>query len=78
MRGSKNKVKEVQNVSHIDLSKKEENELQAESLGEKIELIIQKMPENEVTLVEIMDIVGADSLLLLTVILSLIFLIPVS
>lgn len=65
-------------MSHIDLSQKEENELQTESLGEKIELIIQKMPANEVTLVEIMDIVGADSLLLLTVILSLIFLIPVS
>lgn len=65
-------------MSHIELSKNEENELQAESLGEKIELIIQKMPQTEVTLVEIMDIVGADSLLLLTIFLSLIFLVPVS
>lgn len=65
-------------MSHIDLSQKEEIELQAESLGEKIELIIEKMPAHEVTLAEIMGIVGADSLLLLTVILSLIFLIPVS
>lgn len=51
---------------------------QVESLGEKIELIIQQMPESEVTLVEIMDIVGADGLLLLTIFLSLIFLVPVS
>jgi len=65
-------------VSHIELSKNEESELQAEALGEKIELIIQKMPPVEVTLVEIMDIVGADSLLLLTIFLSLIFLVPVS
>jgi hypothetical protein len=65
-------------VNHIDLSKNEETELQMESLGEKIELIIAKLPPNEVTLVEIMDIVGADSLLLLTVFLSLIFLVPVS
>jgi len=65
-------------VSHIELSKNEETELQAESLGEKIELIIQKMPPTEVTLIEIMDIVGADSLLLLTIFLSLIFLVPVS
>lgn len=49
-----------------------------ESLGEKIELIIAKMPPNEVTLAEIMDIVGADSLMLLTIFLSLIFLVPVS
>lgn len=65
-------------MNHIDLSKNEETELQMESLGEKIELIIAKLPPNEVTLVEIMDIVGADSLLLLTVFLSLIFLVPVS
>lgn len=65
-------------MTHIDLSQTEETALQAESLGEKIELIIEKLPPVEVTLVEIMDIVGADSLLLLTVFLSLIFLVPVS
>lgn len=63
---------------NIDLSKNEESELQMESLGEKIETIIGKLPPTEVTLVEIMDIVGADSLLLLTVFLSLVFLVPVS
>lgn len=65
-------------MNHIELSKNEETELQTESLGEKIELIIEKMPPTEVTLIEIMDIVGADSLLLLTIFLSLIFLVPVS
>jgi hypothetical protein len=54
------------------------SEVETESLGEKIELIIAKLPPTEVTLVEIMDIVGADSLLLLTIFLSLVFLVPVS
>ena len=52
--------------------------LEAESLGEKIEMIIQKLPPDEVTLNEIIDIVGMDSLLLLTIFLSLIFLVPIS
>lgn len=69
---------EKNNVSHIDLTQNEESALQAESLGEKIELIIEKLPPEEVTLVEIMDIVGADSLILLTIFLSLVFLVPVS
>lgn len=49
-----------------------------ESLGEKIELIIERLPPTEVTLEEILDIVGADSLMLLTIFLSLVFLVPVS
>lgn len=65
-------------MTHIDLSPNEESSLDAESLGEKIELIISKLPPTEVTLAEIMDIVGADSLLLLTIFLSLVFLVPVS
>lgn len=65
-------------MNHIDLSPNEESSLEAESLGEKIELIISKLPPTEVTLAEIMDIVGADSLLLLTIFLSLVFLVPVS
>jgi len=65
-------------VNYIDLSKNEQSALQTESLAEKIELVIDKLPPTEVTLIEIMDIVGADSLLLLTVFLSLIFLVPVS
>lgn len=65
-------------MNHIDLSSSETTLLQAESLGEKIEFVIAKLPPQEVTLEEIMDIVGTDSLLLLTVFLSLVFLVPVS
>ncbi|MBI4761532.1 MAG: exopolysaccharide biosynthesis protein [Chloroflexota bacterium] len=63
---------------HIYLTQAEEEELNAESLGEKIELIARKLPPHEVTLNEIMDIVGVDSLMLLTIFMSLIFLVPVS
>lgn len=65
-------------MTHIDLSGSEGAVLQTESLGEKIELVIEKMPPTSVTLMEIMDIIGPDSLLLLTVLLSLVFLVPVS
>lgn len=68
----------VTTVNQIDLTQNEESALQEESLGEKIELIIERLPPTEVTLVEIMDIVGADSLLLLTIFLSLVFIVPVS
>jgi len=65
-------------AEHLNLTKTEEADLEAESLGEKVELIIKKLPPHEVTLNEIMDIVGVDSLMLLTIFLSLIFLVPVS
>ena len=65
-------------MTDIDVSKNEASALQTESLGEKIELVIEKLPPAEVALIEIMDIVGADSLLLLTVFLCLVFLVPVS
>ena len=65
-------------MSYIDLSQNEETTLQTESLREKIELVIEKLPPTEVTLIEIMDIVGVDSLLLLTAFLSMVFLVPVS
>jgi len=63
---------------HIILTQIEEAELETESLGEKIEFIIKKLPPHEVTLNEILDIVGVDSLMLLTIFMSLIFLVPVS
>lgn len=50
----------------------------AESLVEKLEAIIKNIPAGQVTLAEIMDIVGSDSLMLITIFLSLVFLIPVS
>ena len=52
--------------------------LESESLGQKIELIIQKLPPKQVNFIEIVEIVGKDSLILLAIFLSLIFLVPVS
>ena len=72
------KMKDSIEVDQQDMTQTDEAVLEAESLGEKIELIIAKLPASEVTLVEIMDIVGADSLMLLTIFLSLVFLVPVS
>lgn len=71
-------MKELTDVDKVDMMPKVEEKLQEEPLGEKIELIIAKLPPTEVTLVEIMDIVGTDSLMLLTIFLSLVFLVPVS
>lgn len=68
----------IQNVNDINFSKSESSAPPTESLGEKIELVIKKLPPEEVALSEIMDIVGADSLLLLTIFLCLVFLVPVS
>ncbi|MCW5874045.1 MAG: exopolysaccharide biosynthesis protein [Anaerolineales bacterium] len=51
---------------------------QQESLVEKLEGIIKTIPPGHVTLAKIMDIIGADSLMLITIFLSLVFLIPVS
>lgn len=65
-------------MSHIELTSKEEALLEQETLAEKMELIVEKLPPDEVTLVEIMDVVGSDSLMLMTIFMSLIFLVPVS
>lgn len=62
----------------IQLTENEEAALESESLGEKIELIIQELPPEEVSLIEIIAIVGTDSLMLLTILLSLVFIVPVS
>jgi hypothetical protein len=53
-------------------------ELQAGSLGEKLGVVIGNLPPNEVTLAEIRDLVGQDGLLLLTLLLTLVFMVPVS
>lgn len=63
---------------HLHLTENQETVLESESLGQKIELIIQRLPPKEVNFIEIMDIVGKDSLILLTIFLSLVFLVPVS
>jgi hypothetical protein len=63
---------------HPDLTENQETVLESESLGQKIKLIIQRLPPKEVNIIAIIDIVGKDSLLLLTIFLSLVFLVPVS
>jgi hypothetical protein len=62
----------------LHLTEDQETVLESESLGQKIELIIQRLPPKEVNFIEITDIVGKDSLMLLTIFLSLVFLVPVS
>lgn len=65
-------------MSHIHLTEDEEAALKSESLGEKIQLIIQELPPEQVSLIEIIAIVGTDSLMLLSVFLSFVFIVPVS
>lgn len=62
----------------LHLTENNESILASESLGQKIELIIQRLPPEEVSISEIIDIVGKDSLMLFTILLSLVFLVPVS
>lgn len=71
-------MKDRVEADELEMTQQEEAVLETESLGEKIEVIIARLPPEQVTLVEIMDIVGADSLMLLTIFLSLVFLVPVS
>lgn len=52
--------------------------LRTDALGEQLEIIIRNLPPDEVTLGEIRDLVGQDGLLLLTALLTLVFLVPVS
>ncbi len=65
-------------VNQIQLTENKDAALESESLGGKIELIIEQLPPEEVSLIEIIAIVGADSLMLLTIFLSLVFIVPVS
>jgi hypothetical protein len=70
--------RESNGMDHIHLTPEQKFELREDSLGEKLKIVIDQLPPEGVTLVEILDLVGRDSLLLLTVFLSLVFLIPVS
>lgn len=49
-----------------------------ESLGEQMDGIIERLPTGSLTLGELMDVFGDEGLLLLTVLLTLVFLVPVS
>ncbi len=48
------------------------------SLGEQLASIIEQLPEDSITLGELLDVFGDEGLLLLTALLTLVFLIPVS
>lgn len=50
----------------------------AKSFGEKLNIVIDRLPPEQVTLAEIRDLVGQEGLLLLTAFLTLVFMIPVS
>jgi hypothetical protein len=58
--------------------REEETKLQAESVGEKLKAIIEKLPPGGVSLGDIVKLVGQDGLMILTALLSLVFIIPVS
>lgn len=62
---------------HIHLTEAEREELRRDSLGEKLRILIEKLPPNEVTLTEMRDLVGQDGLLLLIIFLSLVFVVPI-
>lgn len=48
------------------------------SLGEKLERMVKSLPPSEVTLVDIYESIGNDSLMFFTIFLALVFLVPVS
>lgn len=50
----------------------------ATALGEQLALIIRNLPEDQLTLGELLAVFGDEGLLLLTMLLTLVFLIPVS
>lgn len=48
------------------------------TLGEQLDRVIRELPEESVTLGELLDVFGDEGLLLLTMLLTVVFLIPVS
>ncbi len=65
-------------LSHTCLSLNQEAVLSEESLGEKLKIVIDSLPSQGVSLSEIRDLFGQDGLMLLTVFLTIPFMIPVS
>ncbi|HEX2061652.1 MAG TPA: exopolysaccharide biosynthesis protein [Thermoanaerobaculia bacterium] len=49
-----------------------------ESLAEKMQMAIDRLPPEGVTLVEIRDLIGREGMMLLTAFLTIVFLVPVS
>jgi hypothetical protein len=65
-------------VSTQDLPQPLQSELKTASLGQKLKVFIGDLPPDQVTLREILDIVGPDGLLILSAFLTLVFMVPVS
>lgn len=65
-------------VHHIAITPEDEAKLAEGTLGEKLQGVIGNLPPDGVTLAEIMDLFGQDGLLLLTVFLTIPFMVPVS
>ncbi len=61
-----------------DLNQPLQSELKTASLGQKLKVFIGDLPPDQVTLREILDIVGPDGLLILSAFLTLVFMVPVS
>ena len=64
--------------SHGRFTPPDDAELAKESLGEKIRMAIDRLPPEGVTLAEIRDVFGQDGLMLLTIFLTIPFMVPVS
>jgi len=69
--------KVVEELQKIGLTQAEIAELRADSLGEKLSIVIEKLPADQVTLDEMRVLMGQDGLLLLVIFLSLVFMVPV-
>jgi hypothetical protein len=70
--------KEMTQVDSLHPNQQQDTNAGTNSPGEKIRTVIEQLPPDGVTLGEILELVGKDSLLLLAGLLSLVFLIPVS
>jgi len=63
---------------NFNINSQEQDVLEHESLGEKLQTIINSLPEDKLTLAEIHSLLGQDGMLMFTALLTIIFLIPVS
>jgi hypothetical protein len=61
-----------------NLNKEQKTEFGEDSLGEKLKVVIDNLPLEGVSLAEIRDLFGQDGLMLLTIFLTIPFMVPVS
>lgn len=63
---------------HTCINQSHQADLHAASLGEKLDVMVDNLPPNGVTVSEIQDLVGQEGLLVLVAFLTIVFLIPIS